>query len=146
MKIYLDSDFRCHLENDGMMISVETDVFDGKCSKYIEGFRYVPEGKIWTRSDGVEFKGLMIASIENYSALEKAQAQYELDQAAQWSNLSINQENDFIATHNYSKDEYLSVNGNVYKTIYSIPKGCTISINQNVIKSTIQEYLDSLKE
>lgn len=146
MKIYLDSDFRCHLENDGAMTLMETDAFDGKCSKYIEGFRYIPEGETWTRSDGVEFRGLMISPAENYSILKKTQEQYELDQIEQCSNLSIKQENDFIATHNYYKDEYLSVNGNIYKTIYSIPKGCTITINQNVIQSTIQEYLDSLKE
>ena len=69
MIIYLDSDFVCHLENDGTMTAVETDVFDGRAKAYIEGYRYVPEGEVWTRSDGVEFPGLMIAPAKNYDRI-----------------------------------------------------------------------------
>ena len=69
MRIYLDSDFRCHLENDGTMRLVETNVFDGKCAEYIEGFRYVPEGETWTRSDGVQFHGLMVAPAKAYDRI-----------------------------------------------------------------------------
>ena len=82
MKIYLDSDFRCHLEDDGTMQAVETDVFDGKCRTYVEGYRFIPEGERWTRDDGEVFPGKMIAPAEDYSALAKAQAQYEADEAA----------------------------------------------------------------
>lgn len=80
MIIYLDSDYRCHLSNDGTMIAVETDVFDGKCKTFIEGFRYVPDGEEWTRSDGAVFRGQMISPAVDYTMLEKAQEQYELDQ------------------------------------------------------------------
>ena len=69
MTIYLDSDFRCHLENDGTMTAVETDVFDGKEKAYIEGYRYVPEGETWTRADGVQFHGLMIAPAKNFDRI-----------------------------------------------------------------------------
>lgn len=69
MKIYLDSDFRCHLADDGTMKTVETDMFDGKEKAYIEGYRYVPEGEMWTRSDGVEFHGLMIAPAKDYNQI-----------------------------------------------------------------------------
>lgn len=82
MTIYLDNDFVCHLTNDGTMTAVETDFFDGKCAAYIEGYRYIPVGESWTRADGEIFHGEMIASAEDYSALEKAQVQYELDEAA----------------------------------------------------------------
>ena len=82
MKIYVDSDFRCHLENDGTMREIETDFFDGKCRTYIEGFRFVPSGDSWTRPDGKVFGGEMITAAEDYSALAKAQAQYEADMAA----------------------------------------------------------------
>ncbi len=61
MTIYLDSEFRCHLTNDGTMTAVETDAFDGEERAYIEGYRYVPEGQTWTRADGVQFKGTMSA-------------------------------------------------------------------------------------
>lgn len=69
MIIYLNSDFICHLTNDGTMTEVETDVFDGKADAYIQGYRYVPEGETWTRADGVQFKGLMIAPAKNYDRI-----------------------------------------------------------------------------
>lgn len=69
MIIYLDSDFICHLTDDGTMRAIETDLFDGKADAYIQGYRYVPEGDIWTRADGVQFKGLMIAPAKNYDRI-----------------------------------------------------------------------------
>lgn len=69
MTIYLDSDFVCHLENDGTMTAVETDVFDGKCAAFIEGYRFIPTGKSWTRKDGVVFHGEMIAPAKNYDRI-----------------------------------------------------------------------------
>lgn len=78
MKIYLDSDFRCHLEDDGTMKAVETDVFDGKCKEFIEGYRFVPNGETWIRDDGVIFVGEMISPAENFIILDKLQKQYEM--------------------------------------------------------------------
>lgn len=69
MRIYLDSDFRCHLTDDGTMRAVETDVFDGREKAYIEGYRYVPEGETWTRSDGTMFRGLMVAPAKDYNRI-----------------------------------------------------------------------------
>lgn len=69
MTIYLDSDFCCHLIDDGTMTAIETNEFDGKANAYIEGYRYVPEGQTWTRSDGVEFQGLMIAPAKNFDRI-----------------------------------------------------------------------------
>lgn len=75
--IYIDSDFKCHVSDDGTMTAVETDAFDGKCDDYIEGFRFVPQGESWTRSDGVVFHGEMIAPWEDYHNLQAYQQQYE---------------------------------------------------------------------
>lgn len=69
MTIYLDSEYRCHLSAGEGMQAVETDAFDGKEKAYIEGYRYVPEGEIWTRADGVKFNGLMIAPAINYDRI-----------------------------------------------------------------------------
>lgn len=69
MTIYLDSNYICHLANDGTMSEVETDVFDGKADAYIKGYRYVPEGETWTRADGVQFNGLMIAPAKDYNRI-----------------------------------------------------------------------------
>lgn len=69
MTIYLDSEYICHLVNDGTMTEVETDVFNGKADAFIEGHRYIPEGETWTRADGVQFRGLMIAPAKNYDRI-----------------------------------------------------------------------------
>ena len=78
--IYIDSDYKCHTENDGTLSAVETDFFDGKCDTFVEGYRFLPAGESWTREDGVEFRGEMIAPWKPYNALAAAQAQYEADQ------------------------------------------------------------------
>ena len=80
--IYLDSDFKCHISGDDTMISVETAAFDGKCDAYIEGYRFVPEGKTWVREDGVEFSGEMIAPWKPWDELDKAQREYERERYA----------------------------------------------------------------
>lgn len=75
--IYLDSEYKCHVTNDGTMTAVETDVFDGKCQTFIEGYRFVPSGESWTRSDGVVFHGEMVAPWKDYNELDAAQREYE---------------------------------------------------------------------
>lgn len=80
--IYLDTDFKCHVKDNGTMTAVETDFFDGKCAAFIEGYRYVPTGETWIRSDGEKFRGEMIAPFKSYSELSAAQAQYEADMAS----------------------------------------------------------------
>lgn len=75
--IYLDSDFKCHATNDGTMNAVETNAFDGKCDTYIEGYRFVPSGESWTRSDGVVFYGEMVSPWKDCAELDNAQREYE---------------------------------------------------------------------
>lgn len=75
--IYIDSDFKCHVTDDGTMTVVETDAFDGKCDSFIEGYRFVPSGKTWTRSDGFCFTGEMVAPWKDYGELDSAQREYE---------------------------------------------------------------------
>ena len=79
--IYLNSDYKCHLSNDGTMKAVETDAFDGKCNSFIEGYRFIPFGEEWERYDGVIFTGEMIAPWMDYNILEVAQHEYEQAQA-----------------------------------------------------------------
>ena len=75
--IYIDSDFRCHMKNDGAMTEVNTSVFDEKCDAYIEGYRFVPAGKRWIRDDGASFDGEMVAPFVDYTTLAAYQQQYE---------------------------------------------------------------------
>lgn len=144
--IYLDSDFCCHLENDGTMTAVETNTFDGKADAYIEGYRYVPEGQTWTRSDGMIFQGLMVSPAENYNSLIKAQEQYELDEERRFNNLDIPQEMEFTATRNYSIGNFLAIYGELYEVILPIAQYVSIIPEQNVNKTTVEHYLDTLKE
>lgn len=77
MNIYIDSDFKCHATDTGGLREVETDFFNGKCPAFIEGYRFVPEGETWTRSDGVVFAGEMITPWKDYAELDVAQREYE---------------------------------------------------------------------
>ena len=82
MTVFIDADFKCHVENNGTMTEVHTDFFDGKCQEFIEGYRFVPAGHTWTREDGTVFRGEMVAPWKPYSELDAAQRRYEREQAA----------------------------------------------------------------
>lgn len=77
MTIYIDNDYKCHTQPAEGLRAYDVPSFDGKCKRFIEGYRYVPAGETWVRSDGVEFTGEMIAPREDYAILAAAQAQYE---------------------------------------------------------------------
>lgn len=71
MKIFIDSEFKCHTENPaGNLREVETDFFNGKSSAFIEGFCY-------DDSEGYE----AIYPWKDYEKLRTAQLQYELEDA-----------------------------------------------------------------
>lgn len=76
-KIYIDSEYKCHVTDDGTMTAVETDFFDGKCDAFVEGYRFVPAGESWTRPDGEVFHGEMIAPFKDFQLLETVQSLYE---------------------------------------------------------------------
>jgi hypothetical protein len=85
--IYLDYAFRCHTEKPlDFYREVETDFFDGKCDAFIEGYRFIPEGESWTRTDGTVFYGEMIAPWKDYAQLDAAQREYEKEQLADAEN------------------------------------------------------------
>lgn len=78
MKVYIDSDCKCHAaREEETWEEAALGFFDGKCQEYIEGFRFVPEGRTWTREDGEVFRGEMIAPWKNYEQLAACQAVYE---------------------------------------------------------------------
>ena len=77
MTIYLDNEFKCHIINDGTMIETQTNFFNGKCQTFIEGYRFVPDGKTWIREDGAVFTGEMVSPWKPYDELDAAQREYE---------------------------------------------------------------------
>lgn len=87
--VYLDPNtFQCHTSQnaESSLIPYETNYFEGMCQTFIEGFRLVPFGKTWTRSDGEVFTGEMIAPWKPYSELDAAQREYERQKLADAEN------------------------------------------------------------
>lgn len=82
MTIYIGTDYKCHTTQGAGLTAVETTAFDGKCAAYIEGYRFVPSGSTWTRSDGTAFQGEMIAPWKPWDELDAAQREYEREQYA----------------------------------------------------------------
>ena len=82
MTIYIDSDFKCHTVAGDGLTAVETAAFDGKAPGYIEGYRFVPDGSTWVRSDGAKFPGEMVAPWKPWAELDAVQREYEREQAA----------------------------------------------------------------
>lgn len=91
MKIYIDSDFKCHISNDGTMHEIEFDedelfvFFRNKCPEFIEAYRYVPFGEEWTREDGEVFNGEMFSPWNLTEEVLEAQRRYEVSQLAKLS-------------------------------------------------------------
>lgn len=87
--IYIDFEFKCHTVSDGTMMEIHTDFFDGKCDAFIEGYRYIPSGEIWTRSDGRVFYGEMVAPWKDYAELSAAQYEYEKQRLLEYETKEI---------------------------------------------------------
>ena len=83
MTIYIDSDYRCHIADDGTRRAFDVPFFDGKCPEWIESYRFVPEGETWTREDGEVFTN-MAAPWKDLSEAYVAQAAYATAQNAQY--------------------------------------------------------------
>ena len=79
-KIYIDKNYKCHIENGKNLREIETNYFDGKCDTYIEGYRFIPKGETWKREDGATFTGEMTTPWMDHSKLDEAQREYELQQ------------------------------------------------------------------
>ena len=81
MTIYIDNDYKCHLSDDSTRRAFDVPFFDGKCTEFIEGYRYVPSGETWTRADGEVFTGEMIAPLRGYNELAAIQTAVDRTQA-----------------------------------------------------------------
>ena len=81
MLIYIDNDNKCHVSDDGTRRAFDVPFFEGKCTEFVEGYRYVPADETWTRADGKEFTGEMIAPWRNYSELSAIQSAVDRTQA-----------------------------------------------------------------
>lgn len=85
MRFYIDSDFKCYTEPAADRRAVESLFFDGKCAEYIEGYRFVPAGEVWTREDGAQFVGEMVTPWKNWHELDAVQRTYERGLIAEYA-------------------------------------------------------------
>ena len=144
--IYLDSNYLCHSSAVEGLRPVETDMFDSIGSRAIECFRLIPDGEKWIDSKGRTISGPYACIIVSPSVYNVAQAQYEADESARLGELGIPQESDFIATRNYPVGSFVGIDGHIYEVISAIPAHSSIQNRQNVIETTVERYLDALKE
>ena len=84
MTIYIDSDYRCHIADDGTRRAFDVPFFDGKCPEWIESYRFVPEGETWVQENGEMFRGEMIAPWKDLGEAYAAQTAYVTAQNAQY--------------------------------------------------------------
>lgn len=84
MKLYIDSEFKCHTTNpDGafreVVLSKNAEAFFiNKCTAFVEGYRLKPDGETWVREDGTVFSGgEMIAPWKDSNELDSAQREHE---------------------------------------------------------------------
>ena len=80
MLVYIDADYKCHASDDGTHRAFDVPFFNGKCTEFIEGYRYVPSGERWAKPNGEFFRGEMIAPWKDYDYLQAAQEAYEQEQ------------------------------------------------------------------
>lgn len=73
--VYIDTEKKCHIANDGNMTAFETDYFDGKCDVFVEGHCCT-----------VDENSIRIWPWFPYSELDKAQRQYEREKLADAEN------------------------------------------------------------
>ena len=76
--IYLDSNFMCHIVNDGTMTEIQTDALDGLCNNAIELIRFIPQNEIWIRPDGKIIYGEFIQAT-NSAKIDAYQRQWHED-------------------------------------------------------------------
>ena len=77
MKIYIDSECKCHLSEAEGLTPVNVPFFDNKCTAFITGYRFIPMGETWTREDGEVFEGEAAFPWKDSQTLELAQSAYE---------------------------------------------------------------------
>ena len=83
MTIYIDNDYKCYVSAADGRRAIGTDDFNGKCSEWIESYRFVPAGETWTREDGEIFTN-MTAPWKDLSEAYVAQADYLAQQNRQY--------------------------------------------------------------
>ena len=99
MKVYIDNDYKCHAHPGDGLIPVESEFFDEKCEAFIAGYRFVPAGETWTRSDGLMIHGEMLSPLSDYKKIEAVQRAYERAAFADMKPMIAANAGDYVAAY-----------------------------------------------
>lgn len=141
MIVYIDDEYKCHINNDGTMRKVDIPDFDNKCPELIEAYKYYPSD-VYPGNNSASLLILCGSAVDVFAAQER----YEKDAARRFFELGIPRELIFAATTNYPVGSFLAIHNTVYKTIRAIPSGAKIDVVSDVVKSSVEEYIDAIKE
>ena len=72
MTVYIDENFLCHTKFAEGRRAFQLPFFQGKCDRFVEGYRYLPPGETWGG-----FRGEMLCPAENFELLSLAQQVYD---------------------------------------------------------------------
>lgn len=86
MTVYINpNNFQCFCNYQEGFIELDTELFEGKCAEYIEGYRLIPFGYNWRRKDGKIFKGQVMMPWRDIRELNEIQSVYERNKIDEYS-------------------------------------------------------------
>ena len=74
--LFVDSEFKVYVNDGEGRTAIETDAFDGLCDELIECHRYVPQGKSFTKDNGITVYGIFIQPYKDTAEAEIAQIHF----------------------------------------------------------------------
>lgn len=84
MTVYIDSEYKVHLESAEGYVEVSSVFFDHLCPELAEAYRFVPANESWIRSDSEVFSGEMIAPYKDIRQYDAIQRTYERNLITQY--------------------------------------------------------------
>lgn len=73
-ELYLDSEYMCHLEDDGTRLYYSTDVFDETADAAIPYYRLIPDGMSWRNpKTGRQYVGPFIQATNSQKIMQVTQ-------------------------------------------------------------------------
>lgn len=91
-------------------------------------------------------KGLTTDGGYNYKLVDGVVVYAPQQEQPEDHNEMSSQEEFFEATRNYSVGELISVQGRMYEVVSAIPNGGKIITGQNVVETTLEEYINKRTE
>ena len=91
-------------------------------------------------------KGVMTNGGYNYRLVDGVVVYAPQQEQPEDHNEMSAQEQFFTATKNYEAGELISIQGRMYEATSVIPSGCSIVVGQNVVETTLEQYINKMVE